>query len=104
MFGFSKKKPQKPTLDPAKPLRFEAYGNSLCMEGVLWPPVIRDDSPHDQTELFRCIADGLNSVGKYNFIVKKLREEAAGYESGARSAVDVKDTVIKIVKVLDLNP
>lgn len=117
MFGFGRakteKKPKEPrrqgfmtedekwvTFGPDDPFRYEGRRNSLVREGTVWPPVLRDDSSYDRTELFQSIAESLNNLGTNRAVIKKLRELAADYKANKISATDVTASVVRIVEVL----
>jgi hypothetical protein len=108
MFGFGKaKKPRKQvylladgkmgTLPDNTPIRYAGFSNALVIEGTVWPPIIRDDSRHDNSELFVAIAEGLNNLGANRVILKRLRMMAADYQANKINATQVTDMVLRLV-------
>ena len=56
MFGFGKAKSKPAPSKPEEPklVRFYGYYNSLCQMGKPpWPPMLRNDSYHNLTEMFQ---------------------------------------------------
>lgn len=104
LFAKNKKVKAQREVESKRPTRYVGDGNGLYLEGIQWPPVIRDDSHYDRTDLFKAIADGLNNGGRYKFMLDKLESAVDGYNNGSKSAGDVKDDVLKIVQVLRQNP
>lgn len=102
MWGFGKKKEEQThTTSPIEPARFYGYGNSLCQMGKApWPPIIRNDSYHDFTELFRLIAEALNEKHRYVFAYEKLQVAVAQYKLGDKTIAEVGQDAIKVMQVI----
>jgi hypothetical protein len=84
-----------------KPLRFYGYGNSVCIMGKApWPPMIKDHSGHDRTDLFAHIADALNVKHRYNFVRKQLALTVAAYDRGDIDKQKVADDLIHMLQVI----
>lgn len=102
MFGFGKSKPEaKAKVEDKKPMRFYGYGNSLCIVGQApWPPVTRNDSFHDQTDLFQTIADALNVKHRYSFARRQMELTVAAYERGDIDKQQVADDLLHMLQVI----
>jgi len=105
MFGFGKGKVAevkviKPKED-SKPLRFYGYGNAVCILGKApWPPMIKDSTGNDRTELFQHIADALNVKHRYSFVRKQMAFTVAAYERGDIDKQKVADDLIHMWQVI----
>lgn len=105
MFGFGKgkekaaSKPEQPKEE--KPLRFYGYGNSVCIVGTApWPPMIKDHSGNDRTELFQHIADALNVKHRYGFVRKQLAASVAAYKAGNIDKQQLGDDLLHMLEVI----
>ena len=74
-------------------MSFQANEYSVYIDGKEWPPIVRDNHVSDKN-FFPMVAEGLNSLPRYRFIVKKLKEVQD------QNAVVIKETVLKILTVL----
>lgn len=101
MFGFGKAKSKPVEPEEKKPLRFYGYYNSLCIMGKApWPPMLRNDSYHNLTEMFQHIADALNVKHRYGFVRKQLALTVAAYERGDIDKQKVADDLIHMLQVI----
>lgn len=104
MFGFgrSKKvKEPKPEPEPIKPVRFYAYGNSVCQMGLPpWPPMIRDNAGRDRSEIYEFIAEAMNIKHRYSFVRKQLELTVAAYERRDIDKQKVADDLIHMLQVI----
>jgi hypothetical protein len=104
MFGFGKGKTkpvEKPEPKEETPLRFYAYYNAVCIMGKApWPPMIKDHSGHDRSELFQHIAAALNVKHRYGFVRKQLGLTVAAYERGDIDKQKVADDLIHMLQVI----
>jgi len=103
MFGFGKAK-SKPVeqAEDKKPLRFYGYYNSLCIMGKApWPPMLRNDSYHNLTDMFQIIAEALNVKHRYSFLREKMGVSVAAYNKGSKSKQELGDDLIKMLTVIE---
>lgn len=115
MFGFGKKKPKAPRrqwyvfkdgsggyFPEDAPFRYEGVGNSLCREGTVYPPILRDGSvSQDRSDFFAIIAETLNNHKYLVFTERRLREFSAAYKRGEKTAEQVAKAVENILTIID---
>lgn len=89
------------TLDESKRTRYEGHTNSLCIEGTCWPPVLKDDSSHDRSDLFKLIAFALNNISRYRPSLAILKGSLENYKAGKTTALKVVQDVEKLLTVIE---
>ena len=103
MFGFGKAKSKPAPSKPEEPklVRFYGYYNSLCQMGKPpWPPMLRNDSYHNLTEMFQIIAEALNVKHRYTFLRTKMEESVAAYDRGEKSQSALAEDFIKMLRII----
>jgi len=82
-------------------LRFYGYYNSLCIMGKApWPPMLRNDSYHNLTDMFQIIAEALNVKHHYTFLRTKMEESVAAYDRGEKSQSALAEDFIKMLRII----